>query len=107
MRDEPWDQQRKIKYQHHDIAIADISDLDALIIKGQAVHCLVNTKENDNVRAIIDAFMGHLAAKGFRIVTKEFWVRELDENTKEINVLRDYAGKEIRREYPKFDKEKK
>lgn len=56
------------KYEHHDLHIEDVSSWDLQNLRSQAIRKLVDTPENDNVRAIIDTFMSHLVAKGFRIV---------------------------------------
>ena len=67
---EPWDEQKSTKYELHDLVLSDMKDIDFVMIKSAAIRALVDTKEDDQVRAIVSAFMGHLTSKGFRIVKK-------------------------------------
>lgn len=61
----------RVKYKQHDIHIEDISDYDFNLIKSQGISMLVNTHRTSQVPVIIEAFMGYLTSKGYRITKKE------------------------------------
>jgi hypothetical protein len=68
---DPVVQQRARKYRDHDLVIEEIKELDFIRIKDAAIRDFVGTKESGQVKLIVDAFMGYLTSKGFRIVKKE------------------------------------
>lgn len=67
----PAEKQRREKYKDHDIVASDLKDVDCAAIRDQAISNIVHSKENDNVRLIVDAFMGFLARRGYRITKGE------------------------------------
>lgn len=70
MAKELWEEQHDERYRHHDLAAEDISIYDVLTVKGVAIRNFVETRESDGTRLTIEAFMGYLTSKGYRI-TKE------------------------------------
>lgn len=71
MNNEPWEKQKREKYEHHDFVSADFGKFDIESIKQRAIHAIVNTKENDPTKLLIESFMAYLSVQGFRIVKKE------------------------------------
>lgn len=71
MADEPWEAQRKIKYEHHDLALEDIDRFDLVNMKSMAIRDFVRTVECDAAVLTISAFMGYLTQKGYRIVKEK------------------------------------
>ncbi len=65
------EKQRKFKYRDHDVCVEDLSELELLIIKGNAVKEFVTERESDQVKLIIASFLGHLTTKGYKIIKKE------------------------------------
>jgi predicted metal-dependent TIM-barrel fold hydrolase len=61
----------RYKYRYHDIHLEDISDHDFSQIKSQGISLLVNTAHNSQVPVIVEAFMGYLTSKGYRITKQE------------------------------------
>lgn len=70
MADGPWEEERRRKYEFHDLPAADITDHDYSLIRSSAVKGYVQTPERDNVKLIVSAFLDFLASRGYR-VTKE------------------------------------
>lgn len=68
MSDKPWDLQKAEKYKDHDLVVSDISPSDMANIKGIAIRNFVDTATADAAALTIDAFMGYLKQKGFRII---------------------------------------
>lgn len=71
MRDEPWDAQNKLKYEHHDLPFADLVIDDFYAIRSLAHQKFTRTNETDNVKLIVDAFVDLLTKKGYRIVKEK------------------------------------
>lgn len=67
----PWEQQKKEKYRDHDLVVEDIKDRDFISIKGHAIKAFVDTKESDQTKLIVTAFLGFLTSNGYRITKKE------------------------------------
>jgi len=70
MSKEPWELQHERKYRDHDFIEEDLTEFALQTIREIAVKEFVGTRESDNVKLSICAFMGYLTSKGFRI-TKE------------------------------------
>lgn len=70
MADEIWERQHKQKYRDHDIAPEELSLRDIDRVRESAQQAFVQTKESDNVRLIVNSFMGFLTSKGYRITKK-------------------------------------
>lgn len=68
---DPWDEQKTLKYRDHDLVLDDIREVDFLIIKSQASKAYVETNESNQSKLIISAFMGFLTSKGYRISKKD------------------------------------
>lgn len=63
--------QRELKYRDHDIHKSDISAADYVKIKSDAIRSFVDTAESDQVRLIVDSFMGYLTSQGYRIIKEK------------------------------------
>lgn len=68
---EEADKQRALKYRDHDLPIEDIPSRDVETIRGFAVRDFVTSRENDQVKLIVNAFLGYLTSHGYRVVKKE------------------------------------
>lgn len=68
---EPWEKEREMKYEFHDIVVSDLTELEILAIKDRARHDLVLTKESNATKATIDSFLALLTKKGYRVVKND------------------------------------
>ena len=65
------EKQRRLKYRDHDLVLDDLKPMDFETIRGAAIRGFVETKRGDRVELLVEAFMGFLTARGYRIVKKE------------------------------------
>lgn len=57
----------KKRKKWHDLKITNITNYEINLIKSDAITKLVATKENSNVKAIIEAFLGWMEARGYKV----------------------------------------
>lgn len=67
MAKELWELAAEEKVRDHDLHPSEIDQWDIANIKGIAIRNFVETRESDGTVLTIQAFMGYLTSKGFRI----------------------------------------
>lgn len=71
MAESDWEKQVRMKYEKHDLLIDEISEIDFLELKRLALKKFVEENKSEQVPLIVEAFMGYLTSKNFRIVKIE------------------------------------
>ena len=59
---------KQIQFPKHDLELEDMSKFDLQQIKSAGIRLIVDTPIEGQVEAIVQSFMSHLHAKGYKIV---------------------------------------